>query len=67
MPDKWSRAVVASAALMFALSMAGCSTQAKRVDCDGTLKPINRPTPPAAPLAPSKESRSSDGKPSDEK
>jgi hypothetical protein len=58
---------VASVALVLALATAGCSTQAKRVDCDGTLKPINRPTPPAAPLAPSKEPRSSDGKPSDEK
>ena len=68
MPVKWSHAAVASAAaLMFAISMAGCSTQAKRVDCDGTLKPINPPAPPAESLATPKEPQSNEGKPSDEK
>lgn len=67
MPVKWTHAVVASAALVLALSMSGCRTQAKHVDCDGTLKPINRPAPPAASSASAKERRPSDGKPSDEK
>jgi len=67
MPVKWSHAVVASAALVLALSMTGCSTQAKRVDCDGTLEPINRPAPAAAPSASAIEPRPSDGKPRDEK
>jgi hypothetical protein len=67
MPVKWSHALVASAALVLALLMTGCSTQAKRVDCDGTLEPINRAAPAAASSAPAKEPRPSDGKPSDEK
>ena len=67
MPVKWSHGVVASAALMLTFSMAGCSTQAKRVDCDGTLKLINRPAPSTATSAPSNESRAGEGKPSDEK
>ncbi len=67
MPVKWSHAVVVSAALVLALLMIGCSTQAKRVDCDGTLKPINPPAPAAASSTPAREPRSSDGKPSDEK
>ena len=31
--------------------MAGCSTQARRVDCDGGLRPINAPAPVVAPAA----------------
>ena len=31
--------------------MAGCSTQARRVDCDGRLRLINVPAPVAAPAA----------------
>ena len=29
----------------------GCSTQARRVDCDGRLRPINAPVPVSAPAA----------------
>jgi hypothetical protein len=65
MPVKWTKALLAGALLVLAFSMAGCSTQAKRVDCDGTLKPINRPAPP--PTAPAKELPPSDEKPSHEK
>jgi hypothetical protein len=67
MPVKCARAFVASAALLVALSMTGCSTQAKKVDCDGTLKPINRAAPLAAPTASPKELKPSDGNPTDEK
>jgi len=67
MAVQWKCATVASAALLLTFSMAGCSTQAKRVDCDGTLKAINRPAPPAASSAHPKELKSSDVKPSDEK
>ena len=38
------------AAVMAGL-MAGCSTQARRVDCEGRLRPINVPAPVAAPSA----------------
>jgi hypothetical protein len=64
---KWSHGIIASAVLVLTLSMAGCSTQAKRVDCDGTLKPINRPAPAAASSTAPKESRSRKGNASDEK
>jgi len=32
-----------STAVLVALLVAGCSKQAKRVDCDATLQPINQP------------------------
>jgi hypothetical protein len=64
---KWSHGIIASAALVLTLSMAGCSTQAKRVDCDGTLKPINRPAPAAARSTPPEESRSGSRNAGDEK
>jgi hypothetical protein len=67
MSVKYTHVLVASAVVMMTLSVTGCSTQAKRVDCDGTLKPINRPAAKPAAPAPSKELRSSDGKPGDEK
>ena len=51
------------ATVLLALAMAGCSTQAKRVDCDGKLKPINRPAPQAAaPAHPPKNSTDADEK-----
>jgi hypothetical protein len=52
MPMKQTAALTVSTAAVLLL-LAGCSTQAKKVDCDGPLKPINRPAPAAA--APSKE------------
>ena len=55
------------AALLLAFTMAGCSTQAKRVDCDGTLKPINPPAPQAASSASPKEPKTRQDKASDEK
>jgi hypothetical protein len=64
---RWSHGIIASAALVLTLSMAGCSTQAKRVDCDGTLKPINRPAPAAASSRPPNEARSGKGNASDER
>lgn len=30
-------------AILFAMLMSACSTQARRVDCDGRLEPINQP------------------------
>jgi len=44
--------------MTFLLGLSGCSTQAKRVDCDWNLKPINQPAHRSAPAttpAPSKE------------
>lgn len=38
----------ASVALLAGLMAAGCGTQARRVDCDGRLEPINHPVPKAA-------------------
>jgi hypothetical protein len=64
---RWTHSLLFTAAVLLGLSLAGCSTQAKRVDCDGTLKPINRPTPPAVLPMPPKEPPSSDGKPNNEK
>lgn len=29
--------------------LAGCRTQARRVDCDGSLRPINVPAPVSVP------------------
>ena len=47
--------IKATVALVFSAVMAGlmggCSTQARRVDCDGRLRPINVPAPLAAPAA----------------
>jgi hypothetical protein len=60
---KWSYTLAVGATVLLALAMAGCSTQAKRVDCDGKLKPINRPAPPpAAPAHPQKNSTEADEK-----
>jgi hypothetical protein len=61
MTERCSHALIAGAAVLLLMSAAGCSTQAKRVDCDGDLKPINRPAPPSVPT-PSKESRPNDEK-----
>jgi hypothetical protein len=53
---KWNYTLAVGAPVILALAMAGCSTQAKRVDCDGKLKPINRPAAlPVAPSTPAKE------------
>lgn len=30
---------------MFGVAASGCSTQARRVNCEGRLEPINRPAP----------------------
>lgn len=38
-------------AVLAVLIASGCSTQARRVNCDGRLEPINQ-LAPAAPLAP---------------
>ena len=54
-----------SAAIVLALILSGCSTQAERVDCDGTLKPINKPAPAAT--TPSKVPPSPDEKETYEK
>lgn len=35
-------------ALLAGLMVAGCGTQARRVDCDGRLEPINHPVLKAA-------------------
>ncbi|MBK7250650.1 MAG: hypothetical protein IPI06_07200 [Gammaproteobacteria bacterium] len=47
--------IKATVALLLAAVMAGlvsgCSTQARRVDCDGRLRPINAPAPVSAPAA----------------
>lgn len=32
-----------------AVILVGCSTQARRVDCDGRLRPINAPAPAQVP------------------
>jgi hypothetical protein len=34
-------------AIVLALVIAGCSSHPTRVDCDGTLRPINAPAPVA--------------------
>jgi hypothetical protein len=63
MTVKCTHTLVVGAIVLLALAMAGCSTQAKRVDCDGTLKPINRPAPqPVAPAGPQKNSTEADEK-----
>jgi hypothetical protein len=64
---KWAHAGCVGAAWLLAVTLVGCSTQAKRVDCDGTLKPINRAAPQAAAPAPAKEAKSREGKATDEK
>jgi hypothetical protein len=38
----------ASTALLVGLIMAGCGTQARWVNCEGRLEPINRPAPKLA-------------------
>ena len=61
MTVKWTHTVAVVGLL--ALAIPGCSTQAKRVDCDGKLKPINRPAPlPVAPAHPPKNSTDADEK-----
>jgi hypothetical protein len=62
-----STLALASTAVLVALLVAGCSTQAKRVDCDATLKPINQPDAggapaPAAPANLSKSPQAGDEK-----
>jgi len=61
MTERFTHALMAGAAVLLLMSAAGCSTQAKRVDCDGDLKPINRPAPPSAPTS-SKEAQANDEK-----
>ena len=63
MTVKWTYSLAVGATVLLALAMAGCSTQAKRVDCDGKLKPINRPTSlPAVPAHLQEKSTEADGK-----
>jgi hypothetical protein len=51
----WTHTVAVGATVILALAIAGCSTQAKRVDCDGKLRPINLPAPlPVALVHPQK-------------
>lgn len=50
MNRKWNLAYAAFVALI-ALALAGCGTQAQRVDCDWRLKPINPPVKTAAPAS----------------
>jgi hypothetical protein len=59
---KWTHPLLLTAAILLGPSLTSCSTQARKVDCDGTLRPINRPAPTAAPVVPSKEPQSSDEK-----
>jgi hypothetical protein len=40
-----NRASVAGVALLAAVLLAACSTEARRVDCERRLQPINRPAP----------------------
>ena len=53
--------IEAKVALLLATVLAGlvsgCSTQARRVDCDGRLRPINAPAPVKVPAVvnPAKE------------
>ena len=61
MTKRRSSVLMAGAAVLLLMSAAGCSTQAKRVDCDGDLKPINRPAPPSVPR-PSQEPQVHDEK-----
>jgi hypothetical protein len=59
MAVKWTHTVAIAGLL--ALAISGCSTQAKRVDCDRKLKPINRPAPlPVAPAHPQKSPTEAD-------
>jgi hypothetical protein len=63
MTVKLIHTLAVGATVLLAMMMAGCSTQAKRVDCDGKLKPINRPAPlPAAPAHRQKNSTETDEK-----
>jgi hypothetical protein len=63
MTVKWAHTLVVGSTVLLALAITGCSTQAKRVDCDGKLKPINQPAPlPAAPAHPQKNSTDADEK-----
>ena len=63
MTVKWTHTLVVGATVLLSLAITGCSTQAKRVDCDGKLKPINRPAPlPVAPTLPKKNSTDADEK-----
>ena len=41
--------VVLLLATVLAGLVSGCSTQARRVDCDGRLRPINAPAPVTVP------------------
>ena len=46
----WIKAtVVLLLASLMAGLVSGCSTQARRVDCDGRLRPINAPAPVKVP------------------
>jgi hypothetical protein len=54
MPKSKARVSFVWAAVV-AVILAGCSTQARRVDCDGRLRPINAPAPTQVPaVSPSK-------------
>ncbi|MBK7522551.1 MAG: type IV secretion system protein [Gammaproteobacteria bacterium] len=50
MPRIKATVALALSAVMAGL-VTGCSTQARRVDCDGRLRPINAPVPVSAPAA----------------
>lgn len=43
---------------VLAVLAAGCSTQARKVDCDGPLRPINVPAPSAVVPEPAVEGQS---------
>ena len=43
---------MAGAVALFSLCLAGCSTQAQRVDCAWNLKPINQPVARSVPTPP---------------
>jgi hypothetical protein len=61
MAVKWTHTLVVTG--LFALAITSCSTQAKRVDCDGKLKPINRPASlPVVPTLPPNNSTDADEK-----
>jgi hypothetical protein len=63
MTVKRTHTLAVGATVLLALAMTGCSTEAKRVDCDGKLKPINRPAPlPVAPALSQKNATDTDEK-----
>lgn len=49
MNGHWIRISLMGALLLAIFASTGCSTQAKRVECDWQLKPINAPAKAKAP------------------